>query len=178
MGFRGPPLAQGGPFQIFRWIFISFAKSLSFLSFATRARSLLSHSLGMSAFDDVEPVEQDDGPQPVVPIAYPPQYVALMNIFRTADQSDLSFTRVACLALGSFRFRRTVWRGCVCPTLKREEKLPKRKKIEGLGTESTGACHARRFLQGKVFFQRSPNLWFSGVTGAMLATGALSRVAV
>jgi protein farnesyltransferase/geranylgeranyltransferase type-1 subunit alpha len=32
--------------------------------------------------EEIIPIPQDDGPNPVVPIAYPPEYTRLMNLFR------------------------------------------------------------------------------------------------
>ena len=36
----------------------------------------------MAAYEDVVPIAQDDGPNPVVPIAYPAEYARLMGFFR------------------------------------------------------------------------------------------------
>jgi len=34
------------------------------------------------SYDDLEPIPQDDGPEPIVPIAYSPQFVDVMDLFR------------------------------------------------------------------------------------------------
>jgi len=46
------------------------------------------------AFADVVPVPQDDGPTPIVPIAYPPGYVRLMDLFRAFLKSGERSPRV------------------------------------------------------------------------------------
>ena len=48
----------------------------------------------MSAYEDVEPIPQDDGPNPVVPIAYPAEYSRLMGFFRAFLKSGERSPRV------------------------------------------------------------------------------------
>ncbi|CAN0406020.1 unnamed protein product, partial [Discosporangium mesarthrocarpum] len=43
---------------------------------------LIGNRLGIHDFGDVTPIPQDDGLNPVVPIAYPQEYVALMDLLR------------------------------------------------------------------------------------------------
>ena len=40
------------------------------------------HAALQQLFDDVEPLEQDEGPVPIVRIQYDPAFVVLMNYFR------------------------------------------------------------------------------------------------
>ena len=39
-------------------------------------------------WQDVQPIAQDDGPTPVVPINYAPEYVELMDYFRAIVAKD------------------------------------------------------------------------------------------
>ena len=48
----------------------------------------------MAAFDDVEPIPQDDGPRPIVPIDYPREYARLMGVFRAILKSGERSPRV------------------------------------------------------------------------------------
>ena len=48
----------------------------------------------MASYEDVEAIPQDDGPNPVVPIAYPAEYSRLMSYFRAFLKSGERSPRV------------------------------------------------------------------------------------
>ena len=76
------------------YLLLYYPNSFLFFFFITNNMSSFSASSLLESFEDVTPVLQDDGPNPLVQIMYDPMYVQLMDIFRAILRSNERSQRV------------------------------------------------------------------------------------